>query len=202
MRAWFLVLGGTAAAGVLGLLFGALLRAIDERNAILTPAKENASFIADEVIRRATVHYRVDDPTYGKGTVYEHCWASPAQDYLYKTTVRANADGKKFMTLAAYELPHGDKECRCTALQVLLGALLGQLRVVREERFTDDDANGELEIYVSYMRGDHMPFVTPRDRDIGDRAGVQTERTGADESWRRYAVVLKEARGHLEPKKK
>lgn len=201
MRAWFWVLGGTAAVVALGLLFGALLRAIDERNAILNSAKENSSFIADEVIRRAVVRYAVDDATYGKGTAYELCWASPSQDYLYKATVRANDDGKKFMTLAAYALPHGDKECRCTALQVLLEALLGQLRVVREERFTDDDADGWPEAYVSYMRGDQKPFVTPRDRDIGDRAGVHTER-GGDDAWRRYAAVLKEARSHLDPKKK
>lgn len=196
MRAWLLIVALLFPVGFIGFV----IWHDDAPNcALKAQAKLDASAVSDEVIRRAVVHYPVDDATYGKGTVYEHCWASPAQDYLYKTTVRANADGKKFMTLAAYELPHGDKECRCTALQVLLGALLGQLRVVREERFTDDDANGELEIYVSYMRGDHMPFVTPRDRDIGDRAGVHAERDG-DGAWRRYTAVLAEARSHMEKK--
>lgn len=200
MKAWHCVVAVVAlvaffVAGAVEWHAGAQDRALKAK------AKQDASAVADEVIRRAIVHYTVDDAVYGKGTAYEFCWSSSGADYLYKAIIRVNDDGRKFMILAAYELPRGDTECHYVSLQMLFEMLLGQLRVVREERFTDDDANGEPEAYVSYMRGDQKPFVTPRDRDIGERAGVRTERA-TNGAWRRYAAVLHDARGHLEQKKK
>ncbi|MBI2075256.1 MAG: hypothetical protein HYZ07_02280 [Candidatus Harrisonbacteria bacterium] len=39
----------------------------------------------------------------------------------------------------------------------------------------------------------------PRDRDIGERAGVSAYRSPGDE-WPRYGEALKQARGYLEKK--
>jgi len=200
MRAWLalgVVLVGVAVVGIVGYNSGKEYRAFRAR------VKADAAFVADEVIRRACAHYPMDDRSYGKGRMYEHCWATPAEDYLYKASVLVDSKGGKFMTLTAYELPHDALTCRCHALEILLQVILGELQVLKEERFSDD-GNGALEDYCRYVKNDGKVFVTPRDRDIGRRAGIFADDADDNHDWReeRYAEVLKAARALLEPKKK
>lgn len=196
MRAWLvlaMMLVGATAVGIVVYNNG------KEHRALVAQGKKDASALADEVIRRAGAPRNVD----GKGRMYEHCWASSAQDYLYKASVLVDERGEKFMTLTAYELPHDADTCRCHALEILLQMLLGELRVLKEERFTAD-WGGALEDYCRYVGHDGKTFVTPRDRDIGHRAGVVADNADDNRDWQeeRYAEVLKAARALLEPKKK
>ncbi|GEM_PF-5542383 len=200
MKAWLvlgMVLVGAVAVGIVNYRNGR------EHRELMARAKADAAFVADEVIRRAAMPRSMEDKVYGKGRMYEHCWASPAQDYLYKGVVLVDGSGGKFMTLTAYELPHDANTCRCHALEILLQMLLGELQVLKEERFTDD-GHGVLEDYCRYVKHDGNVFVTPRDRDIGRRAGVVASEGNGDYDWKmeRYAEVLKAARSLLETKKK
>lgn len=204
MRAW-LVLAAAMVATCLVVCVVEWNGGAQDR-ALKAQAKEDAAAVSDEVIRRG-YPWSVDDDRLGEGMCYSESWSHAADGgtyTAYDARVTVYKSGVREFKLWRAEFP---KSMMSWFDEVGLKFDLGHLfqrtyggGVTRDEYFVDEDTDGVPNSYWGCRRPDGKPF-TRRDRDIGDRAGVHTER-GGDDAWRRYATVLADARSHLEKKDK